>query len=112
MGRTGSSETDEIELTKRPVGSPSGTAVTNATPVANLPIASRNERASGVGAAEAGAASGISVERGLFAEGDVAEIVVGAVGAERVHERAGFDVAIRAGEGAAVEVTGAPREDE
>ena len=49
--RGGSSETDVSELTISPAGSPSGAAVTNATPVANLPSASRNERASGAGAA-------------------------------------------------------------
>jgi hypothetical protein len=35
--RGGVSETDVSELTIKPVGSPSGAAVTNATPVANLP---------------------------------------------------------------------------
>ena len=39
--RGGVSETDVSELTIKPVGSPSGAAVTNATPVANLPSASR-----------------------------------------------------------------------
>ena len=48
--RGGSSETEVSEFTIRPAGSPSGAAVTNATPVANLPSASRNERASGAGA--------------------------------------------------------------
>ena len=43
--RGGSSETDVSELTMSPAGSPSGTAVTNATPVGNLPSASRNARA-------------------------------------------------------------------
>jgi hypothetical protein len=33
--RGGSSETDANEFTMRPAGSPSGVAVTNATPVAN-----------------------------------------------------------------------------
>ena len=60
----------------------------------------------------AGAASAISVERRLFAESDVAEVVVGAVGAERVHEGAGLDVAVRARERAAVDVAGAAREGE
>jgi hypothetical protein len=46
----GSSETEASELTIRPAGSPSGAAVTNATPVANLPSASRNDRASSAGA--------------------------------------------------------------
>jgi len=50
-------------------------------------------------------ACGVSVERGLFAEGDVSEVVVGAVGAERVHERAGLDVAVRAREWFASEST-------
>ena len=100
--RGGSRETEVSEFTIKPAGSPSGAAVTNATPVANLPSASRNERASP--AAGAGAASAISVKRRLFAEGDVAEVVVGAVGAERVHEGAGLDVAVRARERAAVHV--------
>jgi hypothetical protein len=38
----GSSETDASELTIIPAGSPPGAAVTKATPVANLPSASRN----------------------------------------------------------------------
>ena len=42
----GSSETDASEFTISPAGSPSGAAVTNATPVANLPSASRKARAS------------------------------------------------------------------
>jgi hypothetical protein len=49
----------------------------------------------------------ISAERGLFAEGGVAEVVLGAVGAERVHEGAGLDLAVGAREGAAVDVPGA-----
>ena len=48
--RGGSSETEVSEFTTSPAGSPSGAAVTNATPVANLPSASRNERASCAGA--------------------------------------------------------------
>ena len=44
--RGGSSETEVSELTISPAGSPSGAAVTNATPVANLPSASRKERPS------------------------------------------------------------------
>jgi hypothetical protein len=60
--RGGSSETEVSEFTISPVGSPSGAAVTNATPVANLPSASRNKRGSGAGEAGAGAASAISVE--------------------------------------------------
>src|SRR5947209_7826565 len=106
----GSSETDVSEFTIRPAGSPSGAAVMKATPVANLASASRNERASR--AALSGAASAISVERGRFAEGDAAEVVVCAVGAERVHERAGLDVAIRPGQRAAVGVAGTAREGE
>jgi hypothetical protein len=74
------------EFTINPERSPSGAAVTNATPVANLPSASRNERASGAGAGWAGAASARSVERGLFTEGDVGDVVIRAVGAERMHE--------------------------
>ena len=41
----GSSETDASEFTISPAGSPAGAAVTNATPVANLPSASRKVRA-------------------------------------------------------------------
>src|SRR5215211_4244324 len=114
--RGGSSETEVSELTISPAGSPSGAAVTKATPVANMPSASRNERVSSAGAAGrggwAGAAGAISVERGLFAEGDLGEVVVGAVGAERVHEAAGFDVAVGAGEGAAIQIAGAAGEGE
>src|SRR5215218_7357990 len=114
--RGGSSETEVSELTISPAGWPSGAAVMKATPVANLPSASRNERASSAGAAGrggwAGAAGAISVERGLFAEGDLGEVVVGAVGAERVHEAAGFDVAVGAGEGAAIQIAGAAGEGE
>src|SRR3954470_13420677 len=99
----GSSETDVNEFTINPAGSPSGAAVTNATPVANLPTASRNERGSGAGTGAA-AASAISVERRLFAQSDAAEVVVGAVGAERVHEGAGPDVAVGPREQAAVDV--------
>jgi hypothetical protein len=73
----GSSETEASEFTISPAGAPSGAAVTKATPVVNLPSASRNERASGAGGAGIGAASAISVERRLFAEGDAAEVVVG-----------------------------------
>src|ERR671922_501949 len=108
----GSSETEGSEVTISPAGSPSGAAVTNATPVGNLPSASRNERASGAGVARVGAGSAISVERRLFAQGDAAEVVVGAVGAERVHEGAGLHVAVRARERAAVDVAGAAREGE
>src|SRR2546423_329703 len=110
--RGGSSEPDVSELTITPSGSPSGAAVTNATPVANLPSAMRNERASGGGGAEAGAASAISVQRGFFAEGDMGEVVIGPVGAERVHECARPDVAVGAGKRAAVDVAGAAGEGE
>ncbi len=103
----GSSETDVSELTISPAGSPSGAAVTNATPVANLPSASRNEHASGADVEGMGAVSAISVQWGLFAKRDVGEVVVGAVGAERVHEGAGFDVAVGAGKGAGADVAGA-----
>jgi hypothetical protein len=48
--RGGSSETEVSELTISPAGSPLGAAVMSATPVAKLPSASRNERASGAGA--------------------------------------------------------------
>jgi len=110
--RGGSSETEVSEFTINPAGSPSGAAVTKATPVANLLSASRNERLSGAAACGAGAADVISVERGWFAEGDVGEVVIGAVGAERVHERPGFDVAVGARERAPVDVAGAAREGE
>ena len=103
----GSSETDVSEFTINPAGSPSGAAVTKATPVANLASASRNARASGAAAAGVSAARAISVERCLLAESDAREEVVRAVRAERVHERAGLDVAVRARERAAVDVAGA-----
>src|SRR5215208_5795043 len=94
--RGGSSETEVSELTISPAGWPSGAAVTKATPVANLPSASRNARGSGpaVGCVGAGALAGraISVERGLFAEGDL--------------------VAVGAGEGAAIQIAGAAGEGE
>ena len=48
----------------------------------------------------------------VAAERDVAEQLVGAVGAERVHEAAGADVAVGAGERMAVEVAGAAGEGE
>jgi hypothetical protein len=51
----GSSETDVSELMIKPAGSPPGAAVTKATPVANRPSASRNERGSGAGALWVGA---------------------------------------------------------
>ena len=111
--RGGSSETDASEFTISPVGLPSGAAVTNATPVANRPSASRNERGSGAGGAwccQRRAPSQWS--EGLFAEGDAGEIVVGAVRAERVHEGAGLDVAVGARQRAAVDVAGAAREGE
>jgi len=97
--RGGSSETELNELTTSPRGSPAGAAVTKATPVANLDNASRNEspRRTGDGLGEAAVVMG-SVEVGVLAEGHCGEIVVSAVGAKRVHERAGFDVAIGAGE--------------
>src|SRR5215207_10250292 len=110
--RGGSSETDASELTISPAGVPSTAAVTNATPVANLPSAVRNERPSSAGAAWAGAAMTMSVQRGRFAEGDLCEVVVGAVGAERVHEGAGLDVAVGARERAAVDIAGAAGERE
>ena len=93
----GVSETEVSELTISPAGSPSGAAVTNAMPVAKRASASRNERVSGPGGGLAGDANPISVEVRLFAEGDVAEVVVGAVGAKWVHEGAGLDVAVGAG---------------
>jgi hypothetical protein len=105
--RGGSSETDVSEFTIKPAGAPSGAAVTNATPVANLASASRNERASGAAATGAGAASVISMEGRRFAESDAGEVVVGAIRAERVHEGAGLDVAVCARQRAAVDVAGA-----
>src|SRR5215210_2001610 len=108
----GSSETDVSEFTISPAGAPSGAAVTKATPVAKRPSASRNERGSGADAAGAAAASAISVELRGFAEGDVGEVVVGAVGAQWVHEGAGLDVAVGAREWAAVQVAGAAGEGE
>src|SRR3954451_12245094 len=107
----GSSETDASEFTISPAGSPPGAAVTNATPVAKRPSASRNSRASGGGAARAvEAARTMSVERRLLAERDAREVVVRPVRAERVHERAGLHVAVGARERAPVHVTGSARE--
>src|SRR5215218_9261477 len=106
----GSSETDVSEFTISPVGSQSGAAVTNATPVANLPSASRNERSASAGGVGAGAGSIMSVEGRLFAERDTGEVVVGGVRAEWVHERAGLDIAIGTRQRAAVHVAGAARE--
>jgi hypothetical protein len=103
----GSSDTDVSELAIRPAGSPSGAAVINATPVANLPSASRNARVSGGAGVLAGAGKPMSVERGGFAERDVGEVVVGTVGAEGVHERARLDIAVGACERTAVDVPGA-----
>src|SRR3954467_2129494 len=98
----GSSETDALEFTISPAGSPPGAAVTNATPVAKRPSASRNSRASGGGAARGASAGGMSVEPRLLAERDAREVVVRPVRAERVHERAGLDVAVGARDRAAV----------
>jgi hypothetical protein len=58
----GWSEMEVSELTISPEGSPSGAAVTKATPVANLPTASRKLRGSGAGVGWALAGSAISVE--------------------------------------------------
>ena len=44
------------------------------------------------------------MERRLFAQGCAAKVVVGAIGAERVHEGSGSDVAVRARERAAVHI--------
>ena len=44
----------------------------------------------------------ISVHRGRAAQGDLAEELVGAVRAERVHEGAGADVAVRRASGCVV----------
>ena len=51
--------------------------------------------------------SSASVEVGVLAEGDGGEVVVGTVGAERVHERAGLDVPVGPSEGTAVAIAGA-----
>src|SRR3954452_12681259 len=109
----GSSETDASEFTISPAGSPPGAAVTNATPVAKRPSASRNSRAPGGGAAWAvEAARTMSVQRRLLAERDAREVVVRPVRAERVHERAGLHVAVGARERAPAHVAGAAREGE
>src|SRR3954453_15450551 len=94
--RGGSSETDVSELTISPAGSPPGAAATNATPVAKAPSASRNDRAGG----------DPSVQRRGFSEGHGGEVVIRTVGSERVHERAGADIAVGAGQRAAVEIAG------
>src|SRR5689334_23266940 len=52
------------------------------------------------------------MEAGLASEGDTAEELVRAVVAERVHERAGADVAVGPGERRAVQVPGAAGEGE
>src|SRR3954454_4494578 len=107
----GSSETDAREFTISPAGSPPGAAVTNATPVAKRPSASRNSRASGgVAAWAVEAARTMSVERRLLAERDAREVVVRPVRAERVHERAGLDVAVCTRERAPVHVAGPARQ--
>ena len=83
----GSSETELNELTITPAGSPAGAPVTNVTPVANLESASRNERGLGGSLGSWGwAAIDTSVQRCLLAQDDLGEVVVGAVGGERVHE--------------------------
>src|SRR4051794_25398906 len=105
--RGGSSETDASELTISPAGSPPRAAGAKATRVAKRPSASRNSRASGGGAPRMASARGMSVERRLLAERDAREVVVRPVRAERVHERAGLDVAVGARERAAVHVAGA-----
>src|SRR4051812_32050972 len=92
----GSSDTDARELTISPAGSSPGAAVTNATPVAKRPSAWRNERASTFGTGRAEASARMSVEHGLLAERDAGEVVVRPVGTERMHERAGLDVAVGA----------------
>ena len=102
----GSSETAANELTISPSGVPSTSVVTNATPVAKRPNARAGARRR-LGAGGMAWAAIASVQDGLAAERDVAEQVVGAVGAERVHEAAGADVAVRARERVAVEVAGA-----
>ena len=94
--RGGRRETAANELTISPSGEPSISVVTNATPVAK-------RRTQPAGCARA------RVENMLAAECDVADEVVGAVGAERVHEGTGADVAVGARERVAVEVAGAAR---
>src|SRR6185312_8524947 len=76
----GSSDTDASELTIRPVGSPSTSVVTNATPVVNAPSASRNDRA--------------SMQGGCGAECHVREVVIRPVGPEGMHEGAGPELAV------------------
>src|SRR5215208_5302957 len=108
----GRSETAANELTISPSGVPSTSVVTKATPVAKRPKAARRLRSSRPGSAGSIAwAGGIGLVQGvLAAERDVAEELVGAVGAERVHEAACADVAVRAREWMAVEVAGAARQ--
>ena len=102
-----SSETDVSEFTINPTGSPSGAARDKGH--AGRESAERMAERTRVRRrrVRAGATRAISVERRSFAERDVGEVVVGAIGAEGVHERAGFDVAVRAGKGTAGEVSGA-----
>src|SRR4051812_23919282 len=94
----GSSDTDARELTIRPAGSPPTVVVTNATPVANAPSASRKARA--------------SVEGGDGAERHVGEVVIGTIRPEGVHEGAGPDVAVRPRQRAAIEIAGTAGERE
>jgi hypothetical protein len=106
--RGGSSETDVSELTIDPAGLPSGAAVTNATPVANLPSASRNERASGAAATR---------PRHLSGAGPLRRERRGRGGRRRgsrrrVHEGAGLNVAVGARKRAAVDVAGTARAGE
>ena len=55
---------------------------------------------------------GASAQRGIEAESDLPDELVGAVGGERVHERAGADVAVGPRDRVAVEEPGAARERE
>ena len=122
----GSSETEVNAFTTRPSGPLASAALTNVTPVAKRPRAARNAAVpngagadpptSGTSTSAGSARLGVSrirpkaltgppsVELGRLAEGDVGEIVVGAVGAEWVHERAGLDVAVGARERAPIDV--------
>src|SRR5690242_4949427 len=106
----GASDTAANELTMRPRGVPPTSVVTKATPVAKRPNASRSRPASrsGAGAWRAWA----SAEGMRAAQRDVADQLVRAVGAERVHEAARAYVAVRARERVTVAVPGAARDGE
>src|SRR5689334_10653262 len=127
--RGGSSDTDVKAFTTRPIGPLASAAVTSVTPVAKRPRVRRKVSASNGAAADPPAspvskgacASAIrpmpltvltSMELGVFAEGDMGEVVVRAVGAEWVHERSGPDIAVGARERTSVDVARSARERE